>query len=301
MLRLCCLVILFTLWMLHGSARGEERPAAAPGRVIPKPFVEKPILLGAHRGGRNLWPENTAYAFRRTGERWPWALLEGDVQMSADGYPILMHDDTVDRTTDGTGPVAGKTLAELKQLDAGYRFTADRGQTFPYRGQGITIPTLDEVIAAAPAHRFLIEIKGGEGAVDAVVKVIREAQAESRFLLASINPMHMHRLREVAPEIGACFDYSNAMVMLKTLREGDWDQYTPPCAMLCLSQGLEKQFNLTPEEAQKIRGKGVLYQVFTVNRREEMQSLLKRGVDSILSDNPELLAQVIDEMPPPAR
>ena len=81
---------------------------AASGRAV-KPFFSKPLVLGAHRGGRSLWPENTLEAFKNAAARWPDALLEGDAQVTADGHVVLLHDKAVDRTTNGLAPACVRT------------------------------------------------------------------------------------------------------------------------------------------------------------------------------------------------
>jgi glycerophosphoryl diester phosphodiesterase len=115
-------------------------------------------LRFAHRGGSHLAPENTLAAFT-LGARYGANALETDIQLTRDGEVVTIHDATVDRTTDGTGLVASSTLAELRRLDAGFRFTPDGGATYPMRGQGISIPTLAEVFAAFPTLRINIDLK----------------------------------------------------------------------------------------------------------------------------------------------
>ena len=276
------------------DAHAEEREAESGGRS--DVFRASHILLGAHRGGLGLWPENTVLAFGKAAERWPEILLEGDLRQTSDGQVVLLHDGMVDRTTDGQGPIAGLTLEQVKRLDAGYRFTGDGGATFPSRGQGITIPTLAEALKAAPRHRFLFELKGGDTVVEETVKVLRKAGMADRTIIASFNPAHMARLRERAPEIRRCFSFTTAMTMLSHLRGGKWADYEPVDFMLSVSRGLERRFAITPEEIAAVRKKGILYQVHTVNRAEEMRGYIERGIDSILTDRPDLLKTVMDEV-----
>ena len=108
------------------------------------PFAEKiqrrPLVM-AHRGGAGLWPENTMYGFERAVDLGV-DVLETEIHSTADNILVLMHDSTVDRTTNSSGPISAFTLEELRTLDAGYNWTSDGGQTFPFRGSGITVATL---------------------------------------------------------------------------------------------------------------------------------------------------------------
>ena len=112
----------------------------------------------AHRGGSGLGPENTLAAFRRSLAAGA-DVLEMDVRTTADGHLVVLHDATVDRTTDGRGAVKEMTLAQIKALDAGYRWTADQGRSFPFRGRGITVPTFSEVLETFAETPMIAEIK----------------------------------------------------------------------------------------------------------------------------------------------
>jgi len=290
------------IWAAVLAVLAMPRAADGEGTKIP---IDTPsafrtdLLLGAHRGGGGLWPENTLLAFTRSAARWPGVLLEGDVRLSADGQVVILHDKKVDRTTNGAGLVEQLTLAELKALDAGYRFSADGGKTFPYRGKGITVPTLAEVLAALPKQRFLFELKEGEALPEATVAVVRAAQAEDRFMLASFKAALIEKAKELAPEIATCYGFPGAIEMMRTLREGDWDAYVPTDCMLSVATELAERFQLKPEEIQRVRAKGVLYQVHTLNDPAAIRSHIEMGVDSILTDRPDLLAQAIAEMKRP--
>ena len=125
-------------------------------------------------------------------------VVECDVHASADGVIVVIHDDVVDRTTDGTGPVVEKTLAELQSLDAGYRFTTD-GRDFPWRGKGLKIPTLEALYAAFPQAPFNIEIKGERAGVEeSVWQQISAADAADRTLVVSDNVGTIRRFRRAS-------------------------------------------------------------------------------------------------------
>ena len=254
---------------------------------------ERPMVLGAHRGGKDEWPENTVVAFREAAAAYPDILLEGDLQLSRDGAVVVIHDKTVDRTTEGTGAVKDLSLTELKALDAGYRFTPDGGQTFPWRGKGVTIPTLEEVLSAAPRHRFLLELKDGDGLTEKAIPILRAHGGEERIIIASFQPELMAALRAQWPGVATCYDQPRAFALLTALRQGDWAGYTPTDRMLSLPKRYVKQLSITKAEIAKIQQKGILVQVHTLNAAGEITQYRALGVDSILTDRPALLATLL--------
>lgn len=266
---------------------------AAVAETAPTGFFSRPFLLGAHRGGADLWPENTLTAFQQAAAQFPGILLETDARLTADGHVVLMHDRTVDRTTDGSGAIADLTLEEIRKLDAGCRFSTDGGATYPYRGKGVQVPTLSEVLTALPESHFLVEFKGEPALADAAIRAIREANAMDRVLIASFTPETMARVRELAPELPACYDFTDGAALLAALRGEGWDSYQPANEVLSLDEDMLPQFKITPEELQRIRDKGIKVQLHTINERSRMEATLDLGVDSILTDRPDLLAEVL--------
>jgi glycerophosphoryl diester phosphodiesterase len=109
----------------------------------------QPPLVIAHQGGDGVWTGDTMYAFEHAVETGA-DVLEMDAHITKDSQIVLIHDEKVDRTTDGTGLVEDLTLSELKQLDAAFKWSNDEGKTFPYRGQGIQVPTLEELFQKFP-------------------------------------------------------------------------------------------------------------------------------------------------------
>ncbi len=260
-------------------------------------FFAQPIRLAAHRGGATLWPENTALAYRNAAATWPGVLLEGDALCTADGHVVILHDSTVDRTTNGMGRIADLTLAQVKALDAGYRFTHDDGATYPYRGQGIAIPTFAEALAAAPESRFLIEIKNQSNVPAAIVKDIAEANAFDRVILASFNPMLIAQVRRLNPNVLTCYDVLEGVDMLVRLRSGRWTDYRPQADMLAIADDLIEDLHINPDELHAIQAKGIPILVHTVNAPDAMRTFLAQGMDSVLTDYPERLATILDEKP----
>ena len=143
-----------------------------------------PFLI-AHRGGAGLMPENTLAAFISADRDWAVDMIELDVRASADGHCVVIHDPTLERTTNGSGPVSAKTIADLRTLDAGFAFTRDGGRTWPFRGAGITIPTIEEVLEQLPAMRFVVEVKDG-AAQRALFAAIERFHATDRVIAAGM-------------------------------------------------------------------------------------------------------------------
>ena len=142
----------------------------------------RPVI--GHRGASGSAPENTLHGLRARARSSGADAFELDVRLTRDGAPVVIHDATLDRTTDRTGPVRGQTLADLRGADAGCRFTPDGGHTLPFRSTNVRIPTLAEVLWAFPTVPVLIEVKEPE-VQEAVRRVLLERNAADRCVLAS--------------------------------------------------------------------------------------------------------------------
>ena len=151
-----------------------------------------PII--AHRGASGWAPENTMAAFDLAVRQGADA-FELDVRLTGDGVPVVLHDPTLDRTTDRAGPLAGLSLDDLRRADAGARFSSDGGRTFPYRNAGVTVPPLAEVLRAFPELPVLIEIKE-VAAQEAVRQLLIEERAVERCVLASEQEPALELFRE---------------------------------------------------------------------------------------------------------
>jgi glycerophosphoryl diester phosphodiesterase len=141
--------------------------------------------LVGHRGNAAHAPENTLESFRQAVKVGVDA-LELDVHVTADGHVVVIHDPTLDRTTDASGRVDRLRLSVIRQADAGAKFTKDRGVSRPYVGKGITVPTLDEVMEEFPVMPLLIEIKT-KAASHATRDVIDRHAAKTRCIVASFD------------------------------------------------------------------------------------------------------------------
>jgi glycerophosphoryl diester phosphodiesterase len=252
-----------------------------------------PVNL-AHRGASARAPENTLEAFRLAVEAGAGG-LELDVHVTRDGQVVVIHDATVDRTTDGSGAVAEMELEEIQRLDAGYHFSPDGGRNFPYRGRGVRIPTLTEVYASFPEARVNADIKEAQsGAEEAVLRVIRSAGAEERTLIASTEHAVVRRVRRISRgriataasrrEIAAFYVLSRAR--LGALARPVYDALQVPVE----HRGIEL---VTPRFLRAARFTGVRVDVWTINDAAQMRWLLDLGVSGIMTDRPEVLAALL--------
>jgi glycerophosphoryl diester phosphodiesterase len=259
---------------------------------------EWPVNL-AHRGASALAPENTIEAFRLAVEAGAGG-LELDVHMTRDGHIVVIHDATVDRTTNGTGAVSEMTLEELRRLDAGHNFSPDGGPTRPYRGRGVRVPTLGEVLREFPGVAVNIEIKAGTpGIEEKVLGVLREANALGRALVVSTPHDIVKRFRKVSGghvstgasrwEIGVF--YISSRFRLERLVRPAYDALQVPLR----HRGLPV---VTPRFVRAAHARGVRVDAWTINQADEMRRLLDLGVDVIMTDRPGMLAEVLENRPP---
>jgi glycerophosphoryl diester phosphodiesterase len=158
-------------------------------------------LIIGHRGAAAHAPENTIPSFRLA-ERAGADAVELDVHLTADGVPVVVHDPTLERTTGRNFTVASQPFERLRDADAGARFTRDGGRTFPWRGRGIQVPSLEEVVTALPRMPLLIELKTREAA-DPVRRVLWRTSALNRALVVSFDDRAILGFRDGATVTGA--------------------------------------------------------------------------------------------------
>lgn len=270
-------------------------------RTTPSVLAGAPLLI-AHRGGAGLAPENTLAAFHQAVADWDADMIELDVHATADGECVVIHDPTVDRTTDGSGPVAAMTLAELRQLDAGYRFTPDGGKTFPFRGRGVRIPTISEVLEALPETRLTVELKTG-AAQRPLFEAIRRAGAEERVIVAA----EKTRSRTLFTDYPGVKSASSRQVLnfLLLYRVGLHRFWRAPVIAVQIPESWRGRQLLTPRMVRAFQARGMAVHIWTVNEVADMERLLDWGVDGIVTDRPDRLADILTARglrpPPPAR
>ncbi len=249
-------------------------------------FLSDQFLNIAHRGGGLLAPEETIVAYQNAVTIGA-DVIECDVHATSDGVVVCMHDSSVSRTTDGIGAIRGMTLAEVKALDAGYHFTTD-GVTFPYRGQGVQVPTLDELVEAFPNTHIAIEIKQDDPPiVDAVAEVIDKHDAASRIMVAAFSDATLNAFRAARPDIITSFALGE-MLAFSRLTDATESAYVPKGQII---QAPMEQ--TTAENIARAHRLGLKIQVWTVNERADMERFIDLDVDGIFTDDPALLREVL--------
>ena len=257
---------------------------------------EWPINL-AHRGASALAPENTIEAFRLAVEAGAGG-LELDVHMTRDGHIVVIHDATVDRTTNGSGAVSEMTLDELRGFDAGHNFSPDGGPTLPYRGRGVRVPTLGEVLEELPGVAINVDIKAGSpGIEETVLGVLREAKALRRALVVSTPHATVKQFRKVSGgriATGASRWEIGVFYILSRLRLERIVRPTYTALQVPLRhRGI---LVVTPHFVRAAHARGVRVDAWTINQADEMHRLLDLGVDVIMTDRPEMLTEVLREI-----
>ncbi len=276
-------------------------PPASPQKVRRgarprRPYVthDRPLFF-AHRGGSLLAPENTLVAFEK-GVSFGADALELDIQTTSDGELVVIHDPTVDRTTNGSGPVAAFSLAELQKLDAGYRFSPDDGQTFPFRDQGIFIPTLREVMERFPTLRINLDLKESSIAREKRLwQLIQDLHAEDRMLVASgdIHPPIVRFRKICGGRVATSASAWEIRVFVFAVYGRVARFLRPAYDALQVPESWQGTRIVFPALLSAARWHGLDVHVWTVDDRPSMDRLLAMGVDGLMSDRPDILAEAL--------
>lgn len=268
---------------------------ASPERRSLHPYFNaRKFFVIAHRGGRGLGPEGTLPVFRRAVEMGV-DVLEMDVRVSADGALVVFHDARVDRVTDGMGRVDSLTLDQLKGLDAGFRWRSEAG-AYAYRGRGLRILTLEEILRAFPRQRMLLELKPeAAGVARDLCASVRAHDMLDRVVVASFHGEAVQAFRDACPEVATSASAGEVarywllhQLRLDDLYSVDFQVFQVPERLRWIGL-VDRRF------VASARARNLPVEVWTVNKREQMEHLLDLGVNGIITDHPDLLLELLRE------
>jgi glycerophosphoryl diester phosphodiesterase len=280
--------ILVVLLILYIGLRILAKPA--PDHSYLKPDN---VLVIAHRGGRSLGPESTLYTFQRAVELGA-NVLEMDVQRTEDGHLVVLHDRTVDRTTDATGPVENYTLAELKNLDAAYHWSPDNGRTYPLRNKDVRIPTLAEVFKAFPKTRMNIEIKDPKPSViPSFCGSIREHNMSTKVMVASFDAGVLKEFRSVCSEVATSAGFTEAFLFYYLQKIRLESMYSPDMQAMQIPETRDNRQVVNRRFMKAAHARNLRVHVWTINDVDSMKQYLKIGVDGIMTDYPDRLIELL--------
>jgi glycerophosphoryl diester phosphodiesterase len=257
---------------------------------LPRPLVY------AHRGGAALRPENTLAAFDH-GLSLGADGLELDVHLSRDGVVVVHHDDTLERTTDGRGPLSAHTADGLSAFDAGYRFT-DHSGGFPFRGQGVRIPRLKEVLDRYRGIEVIIELKSADPALARLaVADVRAGGDIDRVAFGSFHHRVLRAAREIEPRVrtGAGREETRWALYRSRVR---WPLGRTAYREFQVPESAGRTTIVSPRFIDCAHRAGLPVKVWTVNDESDIERLLDWGVDAIISDRPDIAVAAIRRRTP---
>jgi glycerophosphoryl diester phosphodiesterase len=278
--------------LLYGRSNGPAAPVLAD---LPRP------LIFAHRGGAAEGPESTVPTMLAAVAHNPQVVIELDVRASRDGEIVVIHDGSVDRTTNGKGRISDFTLAELQALDAAYCATPgqDRGTArfavcrdparagdFPLRGKGYRIPTIAEVLAALPSRTALgIEVKE-HGFEAALASELRRSGRLDRIVIGSSSDEVAHALRGLLPEVPLYFPRWAGLRWALSAKLTGGRIARPAYQILALPRAVPLLSLDGPGMVDAARRRGLMLAYFIIDDEPEMERLFRLGADAIMTDYP---------------
>lgn len=217
--------------------------------------------------------------------------IETDLHITSDGVLVCVHDDTVDRTTDGSGPVSSLTLGDLRRLDAGYRHGTKAG--FPFRGKGVAVPSFEEALSSFPETRFVVDLKA-DGLAGPLAELLGRTGAHHRLIVGAFSDERLDEFRvvtngRVATSTGSTL--SRMWVLASRVgRHGGGD-----ASALQLPTQIRGVKVVDGKLIGAAHDAGLQVHVWTVNRRDDMAQLLDMGVDGLVTDRPDVLKGLLEE------
>ncbi|MFT7126413.1 MAG: glycerophosphoryl diester phosphodiesterase [Pseudoalteromonas tetraodonis] len=305
-----------------GTIANDDSPCELPASGSPNPWMEADRLLlnYSHRGGAEDFAENTLYSYKKSVEIGAH-VLEMDVFENVDGDLIVIHDSTVDRTTNSSGDVSSFTTAELKAMDAAYWFvpsigmvtdapesdyafrgiaTGQRTPPADYDANDFTIPTLEEILQTFPDELINIELKPDPDSTGSyaikVAELLLKYGRNDDVIVASFIDEPATELKLSAPCVSTSFPTGQAAAAVTQSQTtgvilnpaGHHAFQVPPSLGVTV---------VTPAFVEDAHDANIAVHVWTIDDCQEMVDLLNMDVDAIMTDRPSLLAQLLEQEP----
>ncbi len=225
-------------------------------------------------------------------------VLECDIWPTLDGVWVIHHDETIDRTSDGTGRISEINIAELAKFDFAYRFDPQQDQRFPLRGQGIRLPRLEQLLRDFDHIPFSIEVKSSQVKyLDELVQLVRDFNAQDRVVFASFHDEVIETLRTLDDSLMTSPTRRETKFHLITQAIGMDRLHTPKSVIYQLPSHYQGRDILTPSFINSAHQNGQLVWAWTIDDPAEAQRLIDLGVDGLMSNRPDLMLKVLGRMP----
>jgi len=260
---------------------------------VPDIFMPTEGAIGiAHRGSRLLWPENTAVAFLGAAA-FGYTRFETDLRVTADGVLVCYHDPVLSRTTNSRGFMARTTFDELRRLDAGYRHRLEDG--YPFRGQGVVVPTFVEMAAMFPGAGWVVDLKA-DGTEEPLARAIEQFDLADRVIVGSFSNERVENFRRLTG--GRVATSTPPKETLRAVVAAAVPRRNKPVERVfhpttCALQVPATWYGMPIVSSALValaHSVGRLVHVWTVNGLDEVAALIDLGVDGLITDRPDLVA-----------
>lgn len=277
----------------HWRAPDGAQLSAPSGTRSVHPFLDRHGPIGfAHRGGADNAPENTLAAFD-VAVALGYVYLETDVHLTRDGVLVAFHDAHLDRVTDGSGAIAELDIDAVEAADAGYAFTPDGGRSHPFRGRGIRVPRLEDLLECWPQVRVNIDPKS-DASVVPLGALLDRLEAWDRVCMGSFSDRRLRRIRELSGRRACTSMGPHAVALARAAAAvGRVPRQHADCVQVPLRHG--RIAVVTARFLRAAHRAGLPVHVWTIDDAATMHALLDLGVDGIMTDRPGLLRDVFAE------
>lgn len=259
-------------------------------------YADLDVAVIAHAGAQGHAPPNTLEAFDAAVDLGA-DVLEMDLQITADGHVVTIHDSTVDATTDGTGAVADLTLAAFQALDAGAGWEDEDGDR-PFAGTGVRHATLDEVLTRYPDTPLVIELKtdGGEAIIQPTIDLLEaHGRDDGSVTVASFDETYLVPVRDQLPDVPTNMPESETFGFYVRHLMGAHPWWSAPGEFFQVPEYFDDRLVVTSRFTRAAERLGVDVHVWTVNDPEQIHRMLDAGVHGIITDYPDRVIEVLDE------